>query len=299
MTNATRSRWMKPLLTLALILALPLPAFSWGPGGHMMTARIAYTRLNRNAQAEVDRLIKIKINPENVTADSLNFVDASHWADDLKSLPQFDFLKELHFIDFPFSPDGTPLPPNLPGEKNILTALNENLDILKNSTDDTERARALRLIIHFVGDLHQPLHCAARVTTENPKGDQGGNLFKIRGSSSNLHSYWDGGIGTFPKGGPAPKFTPPPVSQILPAAARIARKFPATIGAWRNGGPADFERWAKESSTLARNTAYKNIRQHQVPSRRYNQAALRVAERRVAWGGYRLAALLNSIWPAR
>ncbi len=63
-------------------------------------------------------------------------------------------------------------------------------------------------------------------------------------------------------------------------------------------GTLGFDQWAAESKELAIGTAHKNIRENQVPSRRYNRAALRVAERRVAWGGYRLAALLNSIWPA-
>ena len=303
MTSATRLGLMKPLLALAVILAPCGKAFGWGAGGHMMTARIAYTRLNANARAQADRLLKIRIDPAEVTADSLNFVSASHWADDLRPFPVFDFLKPLHFVDFPFAADGTPLPPDLPGDKTILTALNDNVEILKSGTDDAERARALRLVIHFVGDIHQPLHCSARVTKALPEGDQGGNLFgiRLRGrdgklKKSNLHSYWDGGIGSFPKTGP--NFAPPPMRQIPPAAARIARKFPAAGGAWRAGGPLDFDRWAKESSELAQSTAYRNIRRNQVPSRRYNQAALRVAERRVAWGGYRLAELLNSIWPA-
>ena len=304
MTNATRSRLMKSLLALAVIAALPAQAFGWGAGGHMMTARIAYTRLNPRAQAEADRLLKIRIDPATVTANSLNFVNASHWADDLRPFHEFDFLKPLHFVDFPFTTDGTALPPDLPGDKNILTALNENLDILKNNTDDAERARALRLIIHFVGDIHQPLHCSARVTAALPKGDLGGNLFGIMLrekdgglKKSNLHSYWDGGIGSFPKTGP--NFAPPPMEQVLPAADRIVAKFPAAYDAWKVGGPLGFDQWARESSALSQGIAYEDIRENQVPSRRYNQRALLVAERRVAWGGYRLAELLNSIWPAQ
>ena len=298
MTNTARLRLVKPLLALVLVAALPLQAFGWGAGGHMMTAHIAYTRLNPRAQAEVDRLVKVSINPESVTAKSMNFVNASHWADDLRPFKEFDFLKPLHFVDFPFTTDGTPLPPDLPGDKTILTALNENVDILRNSTDDAERARALRLVIHFVGDIHQPLHASARVTAALPKGDLGGNLFSISlgGKKSNLHSYWDGGIGSFPKTGP--NFAPPPLEVVLPAAEEIARKFPPAWDAWKTGGPAGFDQWAQESSALAQGISYWNIEAGQVPSKRYNQTALITVERRVAWGGYRLAELLNSIWPA-
>jgi hypothetical protein len=302
MTNATRPRLMKTLLAFALVAALPLQSFGWGAGGHMMTAQIAYTQLNPKAQAEVDRLLKVSIEPASVTAASPDFVNASHWADDLRPFHEFDFLKPLHFVDFPFTTDGTALPPDLPGNKNILTALNENVNILRSSTDDAERARALRLVIHFVGDIHQPLHCSSRVTADHPEGDLGGNLFtiRIRKSSklekSNLHSYWDGGIGSFPKTGP--NFAPPPMEQVQAAADAIARKFPAGYDAWKLGGPLGFDRWAKESSDLAQGIAYRDIRLNQVPSRRYNQTVVITAERRVAWGGYRLAELLNSIWPA-
>jgi hypothetical protein len=302
MIHVNRLKWMKHLLAIAVILALPLPGFSWGAGGHMIVARIAYTRLNRTAKAKVDRLVKVKINPENITSTSLSFVAASHWADDLRSFPEFDFLKDLHFIDHPFSTDNSTLPSNLPGEKHIVSALMDNVNVLKTSTDDKELAQALRLVIHFVGDIHQPLHCATRVTQAHLQGDRGGNDFsiKLRGDNnnlrnSNLHSYWDSGIGNFPKTGA--NFAPPPLAEITPAAVRITGRFPADTEDWQEGGVTGFEQWSEESEKLAQNTAYKNIRERQVPSAGYNQAALAVAQRRVAWAGYRLAELLNSIWP--
>jgi hypothetical protein len=55
--------------------------------------------------------------------------------------------------------------------------------------------------------------------------------------------------------------------------------------------------WAKESEDLAESTAYNKIQPGRLPSQTYNRVALKVARQRVAWGGYRLAALLNAIWP--
>ncbi len=302
MLRVTRPKLMKHLFVIALILALPLPGFSWGAGGHMLVARIAYTRLNRTAKAQVDKLLKVKINPVEVTSKSLDFVNAAHWADDLRPFTEFDFLKELHFIDHPFTTDSSTLPSNLPGEKNIVSALKDNVNVLKTSTDDKERAQALRLVIHFVGDVHQPLHSATRVTQAHLQGDRGGNDFsiKLRNANgdlrnSNLHSYWDGGIGNFPKTGA--NFAPPSLAAITPVAVRITGRFPADTEDWQEGGVTGFEQWSEESEKLAQNTAYKNIRERQVPSAGYNQAAIAVAQRRVAWGGYRLAELLNSIWP--
>ena len=59
-----------------------------------------------------------------------------------------------------------------------------------------QRARALRYLLHLVGDIHQPLYCATRCTQALSQGDRGGNDFKVKGED-NLHSCWDGGVGMF------------------------------------------------------------------------------------------------------
>lgn len=284
---------------VCFILFTPVMSLGWGAGGHMMTAQIAFDRLNPRAKAEVRTLLAIPINPANVTRQSEDFVNASHWADDLRPFPEFDAFKELHFIDTPFATDGTALPPT--PTPNIVTALEENVNTLRTSTDQNARAQALRFIIHFVGDIHQPLHCATRVDHAHPDGDRGGNLVKIKikgpdgqTKTVNLHSYWDGGLGSFPKSGP--NFSPPPLSQI-PAASRLARRGnPATDPKLHLDRPDDFAAWAAESAELAQTVVYKNISDGTHVTTAYNRAGLKAARKRVAWGGYRLAALLNSIW---
>ena len=51
----------------------------------------------------------------------------------------------------------------------------------------------LRMLIHYIGDIHQPLHCTARVDKEFPQGDRGGNLFNLPNhlSIGDLHAVWD------------------------------------------------------------------------------------------------------------
>ncbi len=300
MRNETRRRLCKCRVAIALLL-LPLftPSLSrgWGAGGHMMVASIAFPRLNPHAATKVRQLLAIPIDPASVTNNSLDFVNAAHWADDLRPFAEFDSFKPLHFIDQAFSTDGTVVPTGLPDPDNIVKALEDTVDILKTSTDPNAQAQALRFIIHFVGDIHQPLHCATRVSAANPESDRGGNLVKITvaGKSTNLHSYWDGGINSFPKTGP--NFAPPPLSQIPPA-ARIARTGnPATNPKIKLNEPENFSGWAQESLELAKTVAYKGIVNGSTPGAAYNQRALKVVRQRVAWGGYRLAALLNSIWP--
>ena len=285
---------------ICFVLTTPTLSLSWGAGGHMMTAQIAFDRLSPRAKAEARRLLAIPINPAAVTRRSRNFINAAHWADDLRPFPEFDSFKALHFIDTPFSDDGTPLPTVPPPD--IVTALEENVNILRTSTDDNARAQALRFIIHFVGDIHQPLHCATRVSSALRDGDRGGNLvsLKIRQpngttKTTNLHSYWDGGIGSFPKTGP--NFRPPPLSQIPRAAALAMRQNPATDPALNLGNPTDFAGWSGESFALAKDVAYKGITNNARPTAAYKRRATQVVRRRVAWGGYRLSALLNSIWP--
>jgi hypothetical protein len=288
----------------AVFLALCTPSLSlaWGPGGHMMTAQIAFDRLNPRAKAQAKILLAIPINPAAVSAKSKDFTSAAHWADDLRSIPAFKFLEPLHFIDKPFSTDGTPLPA-IPAP-NIVTALRDNVKILKTSTDPNARARALRLIIHFVGDIHQPLHCTDRVSSPLSGGDQGGNLVTIKITdahgnlrSTNLHSYWDGGLDHFPKGGPPPEYLPPPLSQIPPAAALARNANPPSNPALKLNDPFNYLGWANESFGLAKSVVYNGVSNGLEPTAAYKSKGLKVARQRVAWGGYRLAALLNSIWP--
>ena len=185
----------------------------------------------------------------------------------------------------------------MPEPDNIVKALEDNVNILKTSTDKDAQAQALRFIIHFVGDIHQPLHCATQVSSANPQGDRGGNSVSIMvaGKQTNLHSYWDGGIGSFPKTGP--NFAPPPLSQIPGAAATAMRGNSATNPKVKLNDPFNFSAWADESFALAKSTAYPGMKNGVTPSAAYNTKALKVVRQRVAWGGYRLAALLNAVWP--
>jgi hypothetical protein len=300
-----------------LILCTPISSLSWGAGGHMMTAQIAFDRLNPRAKAQVRKLLAIKVVVKlddgtkptlsaksqaavaAATAKTRDFVNASHWLDDLRSAEELYDKKnpqnfgDIHFVDTPFSDDGTALPP-VPA-RNILTELNRSVDILKTSTDDNARAQALRFIIHFVGDIHQPLHCATRVRKNQKDGDQGGNFVKDITVAKNLHSYWDGGLGTFPKQGP--NFAPPSLASVSTAVKRIVAANPASAAGINLNDPTNFQSWANESFELAKTRAYDGMESGKPPTASYRKEGVKVANQRVAWGGYRLAALLNSIWP--
>jgi hypothetical protein len=285
------------LAVVCLLFSTSTISLGWGAGGHMMVASIAFKRLNPNAKAQARKLLAIPIAPSTVTRKSSDFVNAAHWPDDVKKLPGFEFSGDLHFVDIPFSTDGTTLPTDLPKPENIVKALGHYVDVLKTSTDQNKQAQALRFIIHFVGDIHQPLHCATKVDKTHREGDRGGNdlLIKVRGRNVKLHSYWDGGIDSFPREGP--NFAPPPLDQIPPAVAVALQGNPDTDPGLKLNDPLNFQAWADESNNLAKEVAYKNIANGQTPANAYRKAAIKVARKRVAFAGYRLAALLNAIWP--
>ena len=300
MKNENDRRQFKRAIAIGvafLILCTPSISLGWGAGGHMMVASIAFNRLNPRAKAQAQTLLAIPINPAGVSKKSKDFVNAAHWPDDLRPFKAFDPFLPFHFIDQPFSVDGTALPTDLPASDNIVKALEDNVNILKTSTDKNAQAQALRFIIHFVGDIHQPVHCATRVDSAHLRGDQGGNgvTIKVAGKSVKLHSYWDGGIGSFPKTGA--NFAPPPLSQIGPAAAKAMAGNPDTDPDLKLNDPFNFKAWADESLAAAKDAAYPGMQNGVKPSAAYNSKALKVARKRVAWGGYRLAALLNAIWP--
>jgi hypothetical protein len=302
MKSADKRRSVIATVIVFLILITPTLSSGWGAGGHMMTASIAFDRLKPHARAKVKELLAIEIEPV-IEVKSKDFINASHWADDIKSVEAFEFLDPFHYINRPFTDDGTPLPTDLPKPENILKGLEDNVKILKTSPDKNAQARALRLIIHFVGDIHQPLHNVTRATHARPGGDLGGNLFIIKRlqpdgtlKNSNLHSYWDAGIDTFPLSGPPPTYIPPPLSDIPPAVAQAKKGNPPTNKKLKLKQPFNFKLWSDESFALAKDLAYK-IEEGSEPSAAYKAKATPVVRRRVAWGGYRLAALLNAIWP--
>jgi S1/P1 Nuclease len=87
-------------------------------------------------------------------------------------------VPQWHYINWPFKPEGQPESVQVrpPEPVNILTALAENVSVVKNGKGDPERtAIALAWLFHLVGDVHQPLHTAQLFTADYPKGDRDGN----------------------------------------------------------------------------------------------------------------------------
>lgn len=302
---------------LVLIIALSVPSYGWSDTGHMAVAFVAYNKLTPQARARVDALVRLNprfsifssmIPPGTSAAKKrmMLFMLAATWPDKIKSdghhhadgpdggdRPPDDgtaannigysdtaMHKYWHFIDMPFSPDGTPLEdPPVPNAKTQIAAFRE---VLASDSPDLLKSYDLVWLLHLVGDVHQPLHCTSRFTSGQPHGDAGGNFVKLSGQPPKLHSFWDGQLGT--SSAPAVAVT---AGQGLPA---------APVGA---ANDLDVGHWITESFDAAKTVAYKQPpigigAGPFTPTTSYRNAARTLSRKRVALAGARLANILNN-----
>lgn len=236
------------LLVCALGLAIagipPTAARAWGYEGHKVIATIAGGYLKPSAAAKIDRLLAADTDP--LTPHDL--ASAATWADAWRNGHRQ--TSEWHFADIELDhPDlaaacfGDP-PASRPASAGpekacVVDRVNAfAAELADPSTPPAERIMALKFLLHFVGDLHQPLHAS-------DNHDKGGNCVPLALGGSrtvNLHSYWDTGL--------VEQLDPDPT--VLAARLR-ARITPALKARWERGDPRT---WAVESYGVARTATY-------------------------------------------
>ena len=152
--------------------------------------------------------------------DKHPFTECATFADDIKATFG-GFQNNWHFVNQPYldEPDTTVEDFDFhPPAVNVVDSLHDMHAFLKHEVDATtstyiaqiaeifpeeadQRSFALRMMIHYVGDIHQPLHSVAEVDSHYPHGDMGGNLHKFDDTTgegvTNLHSVWDSVIYEF------------------------------------------------------------------------------------------------------
>lgn len=318
---------LQPVLASFAIFALACAASpvarGWGCQGHQTIAMIAEAHLNQRARAAalkilaaspIDSSLPRYCRPHSTDA----FADASTWADDLRSLRPD--TARWHFIDIPLDVHRGNLARYCPPAAGcVVSALEAQLRLLKDPhASATARADALRFVIHFVGDIHQPLH-------DVTNNDLGGNCVPVEffgerpretsaereSFSPNLHAIWDVGIIDHFDHGDSPQ-------QL---AREIDRQFRAEMSVWESQ-PIDFAAWAWEAHALAGSVAYAKLPRaipieppravnscaddnhisermfgyHENLGPSYESAAAPVVRQQLAKAGARLAAVLNSLW---
>ena len=311
--------------TLLLLAAFSLAPSAWGWGckGHQVIALIAEKNLDPHARSMAMKILSgSPINPDlrRYCGDSgLDpFADSSTWADDERSVkPQ---TGGWHFIDIPLGVSQGDVTEYCPPKTGCVTsAITSKLAVLRNPhATAQERADALRYIIHFVGDMHQPLH----TTTNN---DLGGNCvpvtFEGRAPEEtnaewgtyrpNLHAVWDTGIIEHFTRGETPE-------QV---ANELENRFKSEIPVWKSQ-PVDIDAWVWQSHRIAQRIAYGRLpvkvpiekpeevkscaadnhvsdrmfKLHEQLGNAYVTAAQAAIQEQLAKAGARLADVLNSVW---
>ncbi len=287
---------MKILLYCFCLLSLCLPvptARAWDSEGHMLVAEIAYNHLNPVAKAKCDALIAVSLSFS--STGTTNFITAASWADDFKT--QLG-TGNWHFIDLPFSLDGTSLSGVTPDSFDVVRALHLCVTNLQDPNATlTDQATSLRYLIHFVGDIQQPLHCSTEVSAAHHGGDAGGNSFTVTGWS-NLHSLWDNGGGFLTDSVSRP-LSNTAKNTLNTIVATIETDYPYNYLANTNLATIpNFMAWAQAGEQQAETNCYVGITNNTSPTAAYLNKAQALTEQLMAQGGHRLADLLNSLYPS-
>ena len=176
--------------SLAATLLLSARALAWDSAGHMLVDQIAWTQAKPEVRARVDELAA-KLESTYNNTQPYNFVTTGTWMDDLRSKKGYEWSK-WHYVNLDWTADGVAFA--LPEPPHVVWAIGESLKTLKAADTTPEKmAEALAMVMHFVGDVHQPMHATDR-------GDRGGNGVLIMsvpfsdlwpGTKANLHAFWD------------------------------------------------------------------------------------------------------------
>jgi hypothetical protein len=233
--------------TVIVALLLWSPAYAWGDLGHRVTALIAYRHLNPDARSRLDSLLAS--DPDPLTAS--DFASRATWADKFsathhETTPWHFMNNEIDSPDakaacYGFQPLAEGVVASAGPAKSCIVAKIEQFsaELRDPATTPNEKVLALKFLIHFMGDLHQPLHVADH-------DDRGGNCIRLSpspdGDVTNLHLFWD--ITTVRALG----------ADATTIAAALDKEITARDAkAWRRG---DVRTWARETFELAKRDAY-------------------------------------------
>lgn len=311
---------LRQLIAITLCLVLfSATSQAWFGFGHMAVAYVAYQKLTPEKKVRVAQLLKKNpyyktkwqaLIPAGTPADQRDlmlFMIAATWPDQIKSDPAYNIPdgtsggntppsdgsawlnqgygdlhrhKYWHFIDTPFTQDGTTPLAAIPSP-NAETEIAVFRQTLTSNSSDKLKSYDLVWLLHLVGDVHQPLHSSTRVSAADRQGDNGGNNVKLTDPSKELHAFWDGLPGDSSK-----------VADVIAYAQTLAAADPILVQ------KTDASDWIKESFDIAQTSVYSDpIGTSDGPftiTPEYRTKAQKIANERVALAGERLANLINN-----
>lgn len=252
---------------IVMIFILPLDLFAWGVLGHRVTGGIAEHYLNAKARVELKKLL----GNESVAM-------TSNWADFIKSDRSYDYLSSWHYVNIRGGLSQDEVMRFLKNDTgtDLFTKINFLVRELKSKNLLRERQIFyLKLLIHFVGDAHQPMHVG------QPE-DRGGNSIKLYwfGTPTNLHRIWDEQLVEFQQ------------LSYTEHIAAINFVSPAQKQKWQRQPTAE---WIYESYQVAQKL-YTEVKPEDKLTYNYNYSHVNIMNHQLLKGGVRLAGLLNELF---
>ncbi|NNF29890.1 MAG: S1/P1 nuclease [Flavobacteriaceae bacterium] len=259
---------MMRLLPIVLFLIItPLSATDinndWGRTGHRATGEIAASYLTKRAQKEISKLL-----------DGASLALVSTYGDEIKSDKRYGEYWAWHFVNYPFGSTYTDHPKSDRGD--LIRGIDTCIEVLKNNASSREdKVFHLKMLVHFIGDLHQPLHVGQA-------SDKGGNDFQVQwfDEGTNLHTVWDTKI---------IESYNMSYSEIASNSRELSK---AQLDVIRQGSVLD---WMRESRELCEDI-YANTKIGEKLGYNYMYKYVDTAKFQMQKGGIRLAKILNDIF---
>lgn len=259
----------KDTLLAIAFLSISILLISWGVTGHRTVGKIAEDHLTANASKAVHELLG---------AETL--ADVSTWADEVRNEPEYKATGSWHYINLPLGLSYSDFQKQVEGmsEANVYSALRQQEQILTDkSTTREQKIVALKFVVHFVGDLHQPMHVSRAE-------DKGGNTIQLNynGQGTNLHSVWD------------TKLIEHEGADYQQLAAKYGQASPAQIKQWQSDPVI---KWIWESYTISSKLyAEVDAMKSRSIDDSYYTAHIGIIHERLEQAGVRLAGVLNTLF---
>ena len=259
---------LKKIIIIAALAYMPFTAAAWGTLGHRIVGEVADSYINAKTRLAIKQIL-----------GNETMAMTANWADFIKSDTSYNYLSNWHYVNLPADlsqSDVYRFLDNQPGP-NIYNKLNDMIAVLKNTKSTAEQKKlALRMVIHLVGDLHQPMHTAR-------KDDLGGNKIQLLwfGEKSNLHRVWDEQLIDY--------------QQLSYTEYTKAINFatPQQVVNWQKNTLKDC---VFESYTICNKIYATGIKNDDKLSYKYNFDWIGTVNEQLLKGGVRLAGILNTIY---
>ena len=258
---------MKKTTHLLFVLTAAMMLISWGFKGHQAVATIAENHLTLKAKLQIQEIL-----------GSESLADVASWADEVRSQPGFETTGNWHFANIPLGLSFEQFAAQVRAQKsdNVYGAIQKAHSVLTYpQSTQAQKIAALKYLVHFVGDAHQPMHISR-------KEDKGGNTIQVRfdNQGTNLHSLWDS------------KLIDHQGLSVAEMAKQYDKATPAEIKQWQNNEPMQ---WLWESYQIS-SKLYAEVEKDNKLGEDYYQTHIGIIEQRIDQGGIRLAGILNDIY---